>query len=44
MASVAGMRCAGSEYELYNTYATGTLKMQLSVFRVSCFVFGFHHD
>jgi hypothetical protein len=25
--SVAGMRCAGSEYELYNADATRTLKM-----------------
>jgi hypothetical protein len=34
MAAVAGMRFAGSEYEHYNADATGTLKMQLSVFGV----------
>src|SRR5882762_9625175 len=32
--SVAGMRCAGSEYELYNADAAGTLEMDLSVLRV----------
>ncbi len=38
MAAVAGMRCAGSEYQLYNADAIVTLKMQLSVFRVSSLV------
>ena len=37
MASAAGMRCAGGEYQLYNADAAGTLKMQLSVFHVFVF-------
>src|SRR6266446_4774017 len=39
MAPAAGMRCASSQYEFYKADATGTLTMQLSVFRVPCSVF-----
>jgi hypothetical protein len=37
--TTAGMRCAGSEYELYNADATETLKKELSEFQVPCSVF-----
>src|SRR6267143_3434662 len=42
MASVAGLRCTVSGYELYNAGAARTLKK--GVVRVPCLVFGFYPD